>query len=124
MDQECKRVEVDVALGRDARLEDAASIADVLADWCNACEAVLNSVDQHIQRANHQKQKAIRHQQGIEQKVSVIILSKVHITIPKAKISSSNTMVDLILYSNYIVLIQIYNSKSSIKNSIIDQNSK
>ncbi|KOB68829.1 putative COP9 signalosome complex subunit 7A [Operophtera brumata] len=39
LDQECKRVEVDVALGRDARLEDAASIADILSDWCNACEA-------------------------------------------------------------------------------------
>lgn len=61
---------MDVALGRDARLEDASSIADVLADWCNACEAVLNSVDRHIQRANHHKQRAIRHQQTIEQEVA------------------------------------------------------
>ncbi|VVD05889.1 unnamed protein product [Leptidea sinapis] len=44
LDQECKRLEVDVTLGRDARLEDAAGIADVLADWCNACEAVLSSI--------------------------------------------------------------------------------
>lgn len=71
MDQECKRVEVDVALGRDARLEDATSIADVLADWCNACEQVLSSVDQHIQRANHHKQKALHHQQNIEQEVNL-----------------------------------------------------
>lgn len=69
LDQECKRVEVDVALGRDARLEDASSIADVLADWCNACEAVLSSVDRHISRANHHKTRAIRHQQAIEQEV-------------------------------------------------------
>lgn len=72
LDQECKRVEVDVALGRDARLEDASSIADVLADWCNACEAVLNSVDRHIQRANHHKQRAIRHQQNIDQEIQYI----------------------------------------------------
>ncbi|XP_059051330.1 LOW QUALITY PROTEIN: COP9 signalosome complex subunit 7a-like [Achroia grisella] len=72
LDQECKRVEVDVALGRDARLEDAAAIADVLADWCNACEAVLNSVDRHIQRANIHKQRAIRHQQAIEQEIVYI----------------------------------------------------
>ncbi|XP_068633439.1 COP9 signalosome complex subunit 7b [Battus philenor] len=72
LDQECKRVEVDVALGRDARLEDASGIADVLADWCNACEAVLNSVDRHIQRANHHKQKALRHQQAIEQEITYI----------------------------------------------------
>lgn len=72
LDQECKRVEVDVALGRDARLEDASAIADVLADWCNACEAVLNSVDRHIQRANHHKQRAIRHHQGIEQEIIYI----------------------------------------------------
>ncbi|XP_023943636.1 COP9 signalosome complex subunit 7a [Bicyclus anynana] len=72
LDQECKRVEVDVALGRDARLEDAAAIADVLADWCNACEAVLSSVDRHIQRANHRKQCAIRHQQAIEQEILYI----------------------------------------------------
>lgn len=72
LDQECKRVEVDVALGRDARLEDAGAIADVLADWCNACEAVLNSVDRHIQRANHHKQRAIRHQQAIEQEIVYI----------------------------------------------------
>lgn len=64
-------MEVDVALGRDARLEDAAGIAEVLADWCGACEAVLASVDKHIQRANHQKQKALRHQQNIEQEVRV-----------------------------------------------------
>ncbi|XP_063384145.1 COP9 signalosome complex subunit 7b [Cydia fagiglandana] len=69
LDQECKRVEVDVALGRDARLEDASAIADVLADWCNSCEAVLSSVDRHIQRANHHKQRAIRHQQTIEQEI-------------------------------------------------------
>jgi COP9 signalosome complex subunit 7 len=75
LDQECKRVEVDVALGRDARLEDAASIADVLADWCNACEAVLSSVDRHIQRANHNKQRAIRHQQGIEQEVKSMYIN-------------------------------------------------
>lgn len=74
LDQECKRVEVDVALGRDARLEDASGIADVLADWCNACEAVLSSVDRHIQRANNHKQKALRHQQGIEQEVCNAIL--------------------------------------------------
>ncbi|XP_072949005.1 COP9 signalosome complex subunit 7b [Epargyreus clarus] len=72
LDQECKRVEVDVALGRDARLEDATGIADVLADWCNACEAVLNSVDRHIQRANHHKQRAIRHQQVIDQEIVYI----------------------------------------------------
>lgn len=60
---------MDVALGRDAQLEDAASIADVLSDWCNACEAVLNSVDQHIERANTHKQRAIRHHQSIEQEV-------------------------------------------------------
>lgn len=68
-------MEVDVALGRDAQLEDAASIADVLADWCNACEAVLSSVDRHIQRANHNKQRAIRHQQGIEQEVIIYYLA-------------------------------------------------
>lgn len=73
MDQECKRVEVDVALGRDARLEDASDIADVLAGWCNACEAVLTSVDRHILRANNQKQRSIRHQQVIDQKVIYII---------------------------------------------------
>ncbi|KAJ8721882.1 hypothetical protein PYW07_004750 [Mythimna separata] len=72
LDQECKRVEVDVALGRDARLEDASSIADVLADWCNACEAVLSSVDRHISRANHHKTRAIRHQQAIEQEILYI----------------------------------------------------
>ncbi|CAH0715761.1 unnamed protein product, partial [Brenthis ino] len=72
LDQECKRVEVDVALGRDARLEDASAIADVLADWCNACEAVLNSVDRHIQRANHHKQRAIRHQQNIDEEIMYI----------------------------------------------------
>ncbi|GBP55337.1 COP9 signalosome complex subunit 7a [Eumeta japonica] len=72
LDQECKRVEVDVALGRDARLEDAEAIAAVLADWCGACEAVLASVDKHITRANHHKQRAIRHQQAIEQEIVYI----------------------------------------------------
>lgn len=62
---------MDVALGRDARLEDAAAIADVLADWCNACEAVLHSVDQHILRANQHKTRAIRHQHGIDKEVCV-----------------------------------------------------
>lgn len=71
LDQECARVEVDVALGRDARLEDAAAIADVLADWCGACEAVLSSVDRHIQRANQHKQRARQHQQAREQEVRV-----------------------------------------------------
>lgn len=74
LDQELKRVEVDVALGRDARLEDASSIADVLADWCNACEQVLSSVDRHIQRANHHKTRAIRHHQAIEQEVCILEL--------------------------------------------------
>lgn len=72
LDQECKRVEVDVALGRDARLEDAAGICEVLADWCQACEAVLTSVDRHIQRANQQKQKSLHHQQTIEQEIAYI----------------------------------------------------
>lgn len=69
LDQKYSRVEVDYALGRDARPGDAIEIAAVLSEWCNACEAVLACVDTQIRRANAEKQRTLKHKEGIEQEI-------------------------------------------------------
>lgn len=71
LDQKNSQLEVDYAgLGRDVRPEDTGAVAETLAAWGQACDAVLACIEQQVLRANGEKQKATHHKEKIQQDVS------------------------------------------------------
>ncbi|XP_076087068.1 COP9 signalosome complex subunit 7b-like [Mytilus galloprovincialis] len=72
LDQKNQRLEVDYAIGRDIRSEAVPEIINVLQDWCNGCEAVLQSIKLQITKANQNKENNIRIKQQMEQEVANI----------------------------------------------------
>ncbi|CAG2248692.1 COPS7 [Mytilus edulis] len=72
LDQKNQRLEVDYAIGRDIRSEAVPEIINVLQDWCNGCEAVLQSIELQITKANQNKENNIRIKQQMEQEVANI----------------------------------------------------
>lgn len=73
LDQRNSQLEVDYAgLGRDVRPGDAGAVAETLAAWGQACDAVLACIEQQVLRANSEKQKATHHKEKIQQDIANI----------------------------------------------------
>lgn len=69
MDLKNSQLEVDYAIGRDIQPEDLGSIISTLQEWCDSCEIVLSCVETQINRANAEKNRKLKHKEGIEQEV-------------------------------------------------------
>lgn len=70
LDQKNSQLEVDFAgLGRDVRPADTAAVIETLSNWGQACDAVLACIDEQVDIANAEKQKATQHKDKIQQKV-------------------------------------------------------
>lgn len=69
LDQKNQQLEVDYALGRDIRPEAVPEIVSVLQDWCTGCEAMLQSIETQISKANQNKENNLRIKHQIEQEV-------------------------------------------------------
>ncbi|XP_046737352.1 COP9 signalosome complex subunit 7b isoform X2 [Diprion similis] len=71
LDQKNSQLEVDYAgLGRDVRPGDTGAVAETLAAWGEACDAVLACIEQQVLRANSEKQKATQHKEKIQQDIA------------------------------------------------------
>lgn len=72
LDQKNSQLEVDYAgLGRDVRPGDTGAVAETLAAWGQACDAVLACIEQQVLRANSEKAKATHHKEKIQQDVRI-----------------------------------------------------
>lgn len=64
LDQKNNQLEVDYAIGRDIGPGDVNTMASVLQEWCDSCEAILSNIESQIHKANNtkdsrNKQKAV-----------------------------------------------------------------
>ncbi|XP_054286834.1 COP9 signalosome complex subunit 7b-like [Macrosteles quadrilineatus] len=69
LDQKNKQLEVDYALGRDTQANTLGCVVATLQEWCDSCEAVLRCVETQINRANTDKNRALKHKEVIETEV-------------------------------------------------------
>lgn len=69
LDLKNSQLEVDYAIGRDIQPEDLGSIISTLQEWCDSCEIVLSCVETQINRANAEKNRKLKHKEGIEQEI-------------------------------------------------------
>jgi len=72
LDQKNSQLEVDYAIGRDTREADLGTIITTLQEWCDSCEAVLSAVETQINRANSEKNRALKHKDAIEAEINNI----------------------------------------------------
>jgi len=72
LDQRNGRLEVDFAIGRDARTTDIGQIIQTLSDWCDACDAILGAVETQMVNANSEKERHLKHRFSIEEEVANI----------------------------------------------------
>lgn len=70
LDQKKQQLEVDYAIGRDIRQGNVTDLGSFLEEWCDSCETILACLENQIQRANSEKQKRIKHKEGIEQEIT------------------------------------------------------
>ncbi|XP_052862185.1 COP9 signalosome complex subunit 7 [Anopheles cruzii] len=70
LDQKNKQLEADYAIGRDIRTGDVTEIASTLQEWSDSCETILSCLEAQIHRANTEKQKRVKHKEGIEQEIA------------------------------------------------------
>ncbi|XP_046679002.1 COP9 signalosome complex subunit 7b [Homalodisca vitripennis] len=69
LDQKNSQLEVDYAIGRDTQSNVLGCIVDTLQEWCDSCETVLRCVEQQINRANAEKNRALKHKEAVETEV-------------------------------------------------------
>ncbi|XP_075237443.1 COP9 signalosome subunit 7 [Lycorma delicatula] len=69
LDQKNSQLEVDYAIGRDTQPSNMGQVISTLQEWCDSCEAVLACVESQINRANVEKNRALKHRDAIEQEV-------------------------------------------------------
>ncbi|EDO38492.1 predicted protein [Nematostella vectensis] len=69
LDQKNKQLEVEYAMGRDIKPETVGTIAEILQDWCQSCDSILNSIDKQIGRANTYKEKKTMQKNTVEAEV-------------------------------------------------------
>ena len=55
LDQKSDRLEVDFAMARDIRREDAAAVIKTLESWCAGCDAVLDCLERESAKADEAK---------------------------------------------------------------------
>lgn len=72
LDQRNGRLEVDYTLGRDIKPADIDIIVQVLQEWSDSCETVLNNIENQIIKANTMKDNHLKLKQQIENEVSAI----------------------------------------------------
>jgi COP9 signalosome complex subunit 7 len=73
LDQKNSQLEVDYAgLGRDVRPGDTGAVTETLAEWGQACNAILECIEQQVFLANAEKQRATHHKEKIQQDVSLL----------------------------------------------------
>lgn len=72
LDQRNGRLEVDFAIGRDARPNDIGQIIQTLGEWCDACDAILGAVENQMVNANNEKERHIKHRATIDEEVQNI----------------------------------------------------
>lgn len=74
LDQKNSQLEVDYAgLGRDVRPGDNGAVAEMLAEWGQACNTILECIEQQVVRANNEKQRATHHKEKIQLDVSSLL---------------------------------------------------
>lgn len=74
LDQKNSQLEVDYAgLGRDVRPGDNGAVVEMLAEWGQACNTILEYIEQQVARANSEKQRATHHKDKIQQDVSSLL---------------------------------------------------
>lgn len=72
LDQKNQLLEVEHTIGRDIRQEAVSDIVNVLQEWCDGCEAMLNNVEEQIIRANKHKENCFKVKTQIETEVTNI----------------------------------------------------
>jgi len=70
LDQKKQQLEVDYAIGRDIRPEYIPQMAHVLREWCLGCEALLESIESQVKKANDQKEAQLELNKKVEQEVA------------------------------------------------------
>jgi len=70
LDQKKQQLEVDYAIGRDIRSEFIPQMVHVLREWCVGCEALLDTIELQVKKANEQKLEHIELTKKVEQEVS------------------------------------------------------
>jgi len=70
LDQRNSRLEVEYTLGRDIKPADIDIVIQVLQDWTDGCETVLNNIENQIIKANSMKDNHLKLKQQIEAEVS------------------------------------------------------
>lgn len=69
LDQRNGRLEVDFAIGRDAKANDVGTIIQTLNDWCEACDSILGAVEAQVVNANNEKERHLKHRAAVEEEV-------------------------------------------------------
>lgn len=72
LDQKNNRLEVDYTVGRDIKPADVDIVIQVLQEWTDSCETVLNNIENQIIKANTMKDNHLKLKQQIETEVSAI----------------------------------------------------
>ncbi|KAG8198768.1 hypothetical protein JTE90_007078 [Oedothorax gibbosus] len=72
LDQKNSRLEVEYTVGRDIKPADVDTIIQVLQDWSDGCETVLNNIENQIVKANAMKDNHLKLKSQIENEVSTI----------------------------------------------------
>ncbi|CAK9827402.1 COP9 signalosome complex subunit 7 [Anthophora retusa] len=73
LDQKNSQLEVDyTGLGRDVRPADTGVVAETLAAWGQACDTVLACIEEQVNRANVEKQKATYHKERVQRDIANI----------------------------------------------------
>ncbi|XP_015903430.1 COP9 signalosome complex subunit 7b isoform X2 [Parasteatoda tepidariorum] len=72
LDQKNNRLEVDYTLGRDIKPADVDIIINVLHEWSDSCETVLNNIENQIVKANTMKDNHLKLKLQIENEVSSV----------------------------------------------------
>jgi len=72
LDQRNGQLEIDFAIGRDARPNDIGQVIQTLNEWCEACDSILGAIETQVVNANSEKERHIRHRANIEEEVTNI----------------------------------------------------
>ncbi|KFM67494.1 COP9 signalosome complex subunit 7a, partial [Stegodyphus mimosarum] len=72
LDQKNNRLEVDYTVGRDIKPADVDIVVQVLQDWSDSCEVILNNIENQIFKANSMKENQLKLKQQIDNEIAAI----------------------------------------------------
>jgi len=70
LDQSRGLLEVDTTIGRDIRKDDIPTITNTLESWCEACDNVLVTLQNQIDRANSERAQKVQRKDALEQEIA------------------------------------------------------